>query len=86
MNWVNGAPYSCWTKTGALAEETCLHSSSSTIRVVLLLETSFIANVPYQWKIPLLLNPFEERQTFRMNLTLYTYSSGSARPQKELFL
>jgi hypothetical protein len=83
--WINGLPYSCWTSTASLPEQTCVHVSSSVARVVHLLETGYTANVPYRWKTPLLLNPQLSNVTFRMNLTLYTYQVGSAGPQKELF-
>ena len=35
--WINGIPYSCYTSTSAAPEQTCISTSSSTIRISLLL-------------------------------------------------
>lgn len=78
--WVNGIPYSGHTLTKAQPEQTSVHSTSASLRVTLLLETNYSAGVPYQWKIPLLMNPQVAKLTYRLNLTLYNYMSATARP------
>jgi hypothetical protein len=37
VTWINGIPYSCWTSTSALPEQTCFHATESSLRAVLLL-------------------------------------------------
>ena len=83
--WVNGIPYSGHTLTNALAEQTSVHSTSTSLRVTLLLETNYAAGIPYQWKIPLLMNPQFAKLTYRLNLTLYNYKSLTMRPEKVYF-
>ena len=83
--WINGIPFSCHTSTLALAEQTCVHISAERFRIVLLLETNFAVGTSYVWRIPLIVNPLSENITLRMNLSLFTYATSSARPQKELF-
>jgi hypothetical protein len=84
-NWVNGMPYTGYTSTHANAEQTVFEQDSKTFRISLLLESQFLGGVSYNWKIPLLMNPSNSNITFRMNLTIYTYWTGTARHQKELF-
>jgi hypothetical protein len=36
-NWINGMPYSGYTSTFANAEQTCVHQSSKTYKLALLL-------------------------------------------------
>jgi hypothetical protein len=81
-NWVNGLPYTGITSTFANAEQTCFYQDSKTFKLSLLLENKYFAGVNYNWKIPLLMNPTSSNITFRMNLTLYTYWTGTARQQK----
>lgn len=81
-DWVNGLPYTGITSTFANPEQTCFYQDSKTFKLSLLLENTYFAGVDYNWKIPLLMNPTNSNITFRMNLTLYTYWSGTARHQK----
>ena len=57
--WQNGAPYTCFTSTRSLPNQTTVHTGHAArrIRVTHLLETSYAAATEYFWKIPLLLNP-----------------------------
>lgn len=79
-NWLNGAPYSCWTSTNSTANQTNIHigkgNKNDKIKITHLLETQYIAGTKYIWKIPLLLNPINLNIPFRMNLTLYNYYSS----------
>lgn len=59
--WINGAPYSCYSSTLSLANQTCVHTgegfNNKRTRITHLLETAYVAGTKYVWKIPLLLNP-----------------------------
>lgn len=77
--WRNGAPYTCYTSTGSLANQTTVHTgngeNNKKMRITHLLETAYAANTKYIWKVPLLLNPATINLPFRMNLTLWTYQA-----------
>ena len=75
--WRNGAPYSCYSSTASLANQTVIHTgegaNNKRTRITHLIESSFVAGTKYVWKVPLLLNPSTINLPFRMNLTLWTY-------------
>ena len=83
-SWINGDPYSCYTSTISDPEQTCISTGNggNTIKITHSLEPNYLISVPYLWKIPLLKNPSLVDQPFRMNLTLWTYQTGSTLPQK----
>lgn len=88
--WRNGAPYTCFTSTASLPNQTTIHTggglNNKRTRITHLLEPSFLAGTKYIWKVPLLLNPSIINTPFRMNLTLWTYqATGIGFGQKELF-
>lgn len=85
--WINGAPYTCYTSTGSLANQTTIHTGNGLnnhrTRITHLLETNYAAGTKYIWKVPLLLNPATANLPFRMNLTLWTYqTTGFGAGQK----
>lgn len=88
--WRNGAPFTCYTSTRSLANQTTVHTGNGNnnkrTRITHLLETAYVGATKYIWKVPLLLNPTTLNLPFRMNLTLWTYqATGIGLGQKELF-
>lgn len=77
--WRNGAPFTCYTSTGSLANQTTVHTgkglNNKRSRITHLLETAYVAGTKYIWKVPLLLNPSTLNLPFRMNLTLWSYQA-----------
>lgn len=76
--WINGIPYSSYTSLDLPPENTHIQKSDKTIRVNLLITTPQAGLV---WKIPLLKNPSLIRP-YRMNLTLWSYPTGSLQGNK----
>lgn len=85
--WINGAPYTCYSSTKSLANQTTVHTgnglNNKRTRITHLIEKAYAATTKYIWKVPLLLNPSTLNLPFRMNLTLWTYqASGIGIGQK----